>query len=423
MARVMPTMEMFVAGAYLQLVEGCTSITYNAELPDHKEYWIEVVGRNEAQQCIYYIDLADKFDWYPTEMRSDTLIRKLVRRYVQILEEGCALEYEPDRIRCQIWLPRPPARRVAEALPAVVERLRKTHAIQLDVIDAKEISRRIPLVVERAQKLSFDYDNLFLRAILLAQGRLDYQVGAPMNQEQIEAMYRFPKPIPSADTVPAFLYEFLTSVEIVHWLDFYSPTFDDLRINLTESGARGSLAELHQALLDRGEAEEAMDAENQEYQPRRYSARDVAELIRLVFRYADDLFAEAAEAASAGGAHPQQIEIDFMLPFLSIIQDRIDPGTLEREILRYGGDRDQMLSHFASDHPDKHPYRGILRIEMFEPGGERLPAYPGGKSMEVAIEEPVLSDRLHVALTINYVADFTGYFVLMMNRLAANLSL
>jgi len=421
MARVMPTMEMFLAGAYLQAVEGCMSITYNAELPNHKEYWIELVGRNEAQQCIYYIDFADKFDWYPPEMRSDTLLRKLVRRYVQIWEEGCALEYEPDRIHCQIWLPRPPARRVAEALPAAVERLRKNHAIQLDVIDPKEIARRIPIVVERAQKLSFDYDNLFIRALLLAQGRLDYQVGTPMSQEQIEAMYRFPKPIPSADLVPAFLYEFLTSVEIVHWLDFYSPTFDDLRINLSESGARGSLAELHQALLDRGEAEEADDPENAEYQPRRYSARDAAELTRLFFRYADELFAEAA--SDSGAARPEQIEIDFMLPYLSIIQDRIDPGTLERETLRYGGDRDQMLSHFASDHPDKHPYRGILRIEMFEPAGERLPAYPGGKSMEVPIDEPVLTDKLHVALTINYVADFTGYFVLMMNRLAANLSL
>ena len=35
----------------------------------------------------------------------------------------------------------------------------------------------------------------------------------------------------------------------------------------------------------------------------------------------------------------------------------------------------------------------------------------------------ILSEKLHVALTINYVADFAGYFVLMMNRLAANLSL
>ena len=30
MARATPTMEMFLAGAYLRLVEGCDSVTYNS---------------------------------------------------------------------------------------------------------------------------------------------------------------------------------------------------------------------------------------------------------------------------------------------------------------------------------------------------------------------------------------------------------
>ncbi len=45
MARVMPTMEQFMVGAYVQLVEGCDLVTYNAGAPSRKMFWIEVVGR------------------------------------------------------------------------------------------------------------------------------------------------------------------------------------------------------------------------------------------------------------------------------------------------------------------------------------------------------------------------------------------
>ena len=129
MARATPTMEMFLAGAYLRLVEGCDSVTYNSELPNPKEFWVDVVGRGEARQCVYYVDFADKFDWYPSDMRPDTLVKKMVRRFVQIWRDGRALEYPADNVHCQLWLPRPPARRVADALPKVVERLRTSRYI------------------------------------------------------------------------------------------------------------------------------------------------------------------------------------------------------------------------------------------------------------------------------------------------------
>ena len=125
MARATPTMEMFLVGAYLQLVEGCDSVTYYSELPNPKEFWVDVVGRSEAKQCVFYVDFADKFDWYPPEMRPDTLVKKMVRRFVQVWQDGRALEYPADQVHCQLWLPRPPARRVAEALPKVIERLRE----------------------------------------------------------------------------------------------------------------------------------------------------------------------------------------------------------------------------------------------------------------------------------------------------------
>ncbi len=429
MARATPTMEMFMVGAYLQLMEGCDNVTYNSQLPDPKEYWIEVVGRNEAGQRVFYVDFPEKFDWFPPEMRPDTLVKKLVKRYEEIAKEGRALDYEPDHIHCQVWMPRPPVRRVAEALPKAAQRLKDQHGIALELIEAPEIARRIPLVVERALKSNFDYDNLFLRALLIAQGRLDYQAGAPMSQDQIEAMYRFPHTIRSAADLPAFVYRFLSSPEIVNWMGFYAPTFDDLASWLADNPHSDDLDELRHALADAGEADETedqgaemsdedYDADVAPYRSRRYSADELAELTRLYLAHADAMRAEAAAQRWYG---PLQIEIDFMLPFLWRACEEVDPSQIEREVLRYGGSRDQMLAHFADRYPDKRPYRAILRIELFEPGGQRAPSYPSGKSMEVPIADSTVAEGLHAAVTINYVDDFTGYFVLMMRRLAARL--
>jgi len=423
MARATPTMEMFMAGAYLRLVEGCDGVTYNTHLSSPKEYWVEVVGRSEAKQCVFYVDFPEKFDWYPADMRPDTLVKKLVNRYVLMVKEGRALEYEPECIHCQLWMPRPPAGRVADALPKVVQRLRERHSVQLEVIDPAEVVRRIPLAVQRVLKQEFDHDNLFIRALLVAQGRLDYQQGAPMGEEQIEAMYRFPKTLRSAADAPGFIYEFLTSREIVDWLDFYSPSFDDMGSWMTEVGPGAGLGELRQALAERGEVVDGQEEyylEETSYRTHRYSARDLAELTRLVFANIEAVRSEADGRSLYGQLC---IEIDFMLPFLSRVHEWLDASQIERQILRYGGNRDHMFSHFAERYPEKRPYRAILRIELFEPAGERLRPYLGRKSMEVPIEKPALTEDIHVAVTINYPAAFTGYFVLMMGRLAANLSL
>jgi len=420
MARPTPSMEMFMVGAYLHLVEGCDNVVYAAELPDPKEFWVEVVGRNEAAERVFYVDFPEKFDWYPREMRPDTMVRKLTKRYVEVTREGLDLDYAPDHVHCQVWMPRPPARRVAEALPKVVERLRERHGVQLDIVDQAEVARRVPAIVERALKANFDYDNLFIRALFLAQGRLDYQAGAPMGQEQIEAMYRFPRSLRSAADVPGFIYQFLSSPEIVDWLGFYAPSFDDLAIWLADNEHSEALDDLERALAEAGMVDESADymIDESVYRSRCYSADELAELTRLYLRHIDALRAEAVTRRWEG---PLQVEIDFMLPFLSRACERIDPSQIEREILRYGGSRDLMAAHFANQYPEKHPYRAILRIEVNEQGGERLAPYPSGKCMEVPIADPSLDDGLNVAVTINYVDTFTGYFVLMMRRLAAGL--
>ena len=425
MARVIPSMELFMVGAYLQLVEGCDYVAYHSELPSRKHFWIDAVGRNEARQKVYHVDFADKFDSYEPDMRPDTMVKKLVKRYVDVHRYGVAMDYEPDRVRCQIWLPRPAPGRVAEALPKVVERLRERHGIPLEIIEPGEVARRIPAVVERVVKLSFDYDNLFIRALLVAQKRLDYQAGAPMDEEHIQAMYRFPRSIPSAFDIPKFIYQCLTSDEVVHWLDFYSPTFDDLAAWLPEYEPSGNLGELRQALAERGEADESMldydfdELTETSFITHRYSARDLAELTRLVLH---DIEAIRAGAEDHALLHPFAVEIDLMLPFLSRVRGGSDPGYIEREILRYGGDRDQMLAHFAEYHPDKYPYRATLRVDFSELGsGEPPPPYRG-RAMRVPIDQPELSDTVAAAVSINYAPDFAGYFVLMMNRLAAHLS-
>lgn len=431
MARVMPTMEQFMVGAYVQLVEGCDLVTYNAGAPSRKMFWIEVVGRSEATPCVFYIDFADKFDSFERDMRPDTMVRKLVSRYIELHRQGTLLEFAPDAIHCQMWLPRPPARRVADALPKVVERLREQHCIRLEVIEPAEVARRIPLVVERVLQLSFDYDNLFIRALLLAQGRLDTQVGAPMAEERIRAMYHFPLRLASARHVPNLLYQLLTSREIVHWLDFYSPTFDDMAEWIHEVGPEAGLGELRQALADRGEPEDDMldyelddefddDLDGVPYRPRRYSGRDVAELTRLTFEHIDAVRAAAEHHALGGSLH---IEVDFMVPYLWRAQERIDASQIERELLRYGGDRDQMTAHFADAHPDKLPYRAILRIEFYDAGAPPPPPPPRGQIMSIDMDDPAVTPGTHAAVHINYAADFTGYFILVMNRLAAEMSL
>jgi len=419
MARATPTMEMFLVGAHLQLVEGCETVTYHSELPNPKEFWVDVVGRSESRQSVYYVDFADKFDWYPPEMRPDTLVKKMTRRFVEIWRDGRALEYPAENVHCQLWLPRPPAKRVADAIPTVVERLRERHYIELQIIEPDEVRARVPAVVEAVRRQAFDYDNPFIRALLLADGQLAYQAGAPMSEEHIAAMYTFPAALASAQDIPAFVEALLSSPWVVHWLGFESPSFDDLRLWLAEEQPIGPLAELLQALERRGEAEDAIDSENQDYMPRRYTAREAAEIVADILACADDL--RRAGIAADGEFYPLQIEIDFMLPYLSRAENLIEPSVIEREILRYGGNRDEMMAHFAERHPHKVPYRAILRIELFEPGGHRLPGYQGGNAMEVPIADPMVGDRLEAALTINYATYFTGYVILMLRRFAASL--
>ena len=419
MARVTPTMEMFMVGAYLQLVEGCDSVAYNAELLDRKEFWVDVVGRCEAKQRVYYVDFADKFDWYPPEMRPDTLVKKLVRRYVLIWRTGRALEYEADGVRCQLWLPRAPVRRVAEALPKVIERLRERHYIELEVISPDEVAARIPPLAERIRGQAFDYDNLFIRAVLLADGRVNYQMGAPMSEEHIARMYRFPLAIGSPDDLPAFLERLLTSRWMVHWLGFGSPSFDDLRFWLRDTEPDGVLAELLSLLERTGVPEEALDPENEEFMPRRYAAEELAELTAWVLAHAEAL--RGAVIAEEGEYRPLQVEIEFMVPYLSRGMDLVEPSVIEREILRYGGDRDEMMAHFAEQHPEKTPYRVILRLELYEPNGHRAVPYHGGHSMEVSLVDARVGDSLRVAVTLNYATHFTGYFILLMHRFAASI--
>lgn len=419
MARATPTMEMFLVGAYLQLMEGCDSVSYHAELPNQKEFWVDVVGRDEAKQQVCYVDFADKFDWYPPEMRPDTLVKRLVKRYVQIWQVGRALEYEAGGVHCQLWLPRPPVQRVAEALPKVIERLRERHYIELEIITPEDVAARIPPLAARIVGQAFDYDNLFIRAVLLADGHVDYQMGAPMCEEHIAHMYRFPAAVGSVDDVPAFVERLLSCRWVVHWLDFGSPSFDDLRLWLRDIEPDGLLGEFLELLERTGESEEAIDPENDEFMPRRYSAAELAELTHWMFQRSDAL--REATIAHDGEYRPLQIEIEFMVPYLSRGMDLVEPSVIEREIVRYGGDRDEMMANFAEQHPEKMPYRVILRVELYEPHGQRAIPYRGGRSMEVRLVDSRVNESLRAAVTLNYATHFTGYFILLMHRFAASL--
>ena len=424
MARAIPTMEQFLVGAYLRLIEQCDAVTYDSAALGRKLFWTDVVARNEAKQCIFNVDFPGKFDSFEANMRPDTMVRKLVERYVQMHKHGLALEYEPERVFCQVWTPRPPARRVAEALAKATPRLEAEHGIRLALVDQAEVRRRVAAVAERARNLSFDYDNLFIRALLLAQGRLDYRAGSPLEEVHLKAMYRFPRSLASAEQIPSFIYQFLTSGEIVHWLNFNSSTFDDMNVWVAEMGPAPGLGELRDALPMSGEPAYDDpgylddDDEGVPYVQRRYTAREAAELTRLCLANV----AAVREAGDEQALHtPFNIEIEFMVPYLWRAQEQVDASQIEREILRYGGKRDQMLAHFADGYPSKAPYRAILRVEFLRPNGEEPRGYTGHHTMRVPINDPTLTPDLRAAVTINYRPDFAGYFVLLMDRLATNL--
>ncbi len=419
----LPTMEQFLIGAYLQLMEGCDVVTYHADTPSRKLFLIDVLGRDEAGEGVFYVDLPGKFDSWPANMRPDTMVKKLTQRVVELHRLGIIQQYEPDGVHHQLWMPRPPVRRVAEAVPKVVERLRERHRLRLEVIGPDEVARRIPPLVERIRGLSFDYDNLFIRALLLAEGRLDVQAGAPMDEDHIQVMYRFPKELPSARQIPTFLDQFLSSVEIVHWLDFNCPTFDDLVVWAHDAEPEPGLEDLHDVFQsDAGEFEEEefLDPDEMQLIPRTYSADAVGKLTALCLEHIDALWA----APEKYGPYPSfRIDVEFMVPFLWRAAERIEASLIEREILRYGGSRNQVAAHFASGHPDKAPYRAILRVE-FHPADAEPPAAPrGGHVMTVPIRDPAVSENLHASLTINYAADFTGYFILVMREVAGDIYL
>jgi hypothetical protein len=414
-------MEQFLVGAYLQLMEGCDVVTYNTDAPSSKMFLIDVLGRDEARSRIFYVDLPGKFDAWPPEMRPDTLVKKLTQRTLELHRQGLLLEYEPDEVHHQVWMLRPPVGRVAEALPKVVERLRERHRLRLELIGPEEVARRIPPLVERIRGLSFDYDNLFIRALLLAEGRLDAQAGAPMDEDHIQAMYRFPKELPSAHDIPDFLDQFLSSREVVHWLDFNCPTFDDLVVWAHDAEPEAGLEDLRDVFQYAGEFEEEedfLDPDEMQLIPRTYSADAVGKLTALCLEHIDALWAAPEKYCP----YPSfRIDVEFMVPFLWRAAERIEASLIEREILRYGGSRNQLAAHFASGHPNKVPYRAVLRVEFYPPDAGPPPPPQGGHSMTVPIRDPAVSDGLHAGLTINYAADFTGYFILVMERLAGDL--
>lgn len=418
MARPIPSMEMFSVGAHLSLIEGCDSIAYYLDLADPKQFWVDVCGTNRKTNTVYYVDLLSKFSGLPENMRPATIAKRFYQRYTH-LQEACAkLWAERPRVRFLVWSFTNPAARVHDPLRHAAERLRAQAGIELEISEREQIVRHLAAVTERAKSLDFDLDNLFIRAVHLASGKLDYQQGAPISGEEIQAMYTFPLTIQQGLMLPQFVHQFLCSDFVVNWLDFEVPSFQDLALTVEEPGDSEELGDLWDVLSDLTEVPEDPDAFFYEYEESpRFSAARIRDTLELIFENVDSLRELMRQAGQE-----LMIDVDFLLPYLSKAQ-ALHPSQIEQAVLRYGGDRDQMYDHFRCPKPERRCYRGSLCIRFHDPDGPPAKAEFGKRVvMHVPVQDAALTAQAAVSLSICYVRDFAGYFVLSLHHLADELS-
>jgi hypothetical protein len=115
---------------------------------------------------------------------------------------------------------------------------------------------------------------------------------------------------------------------------------------------------------------------------------------------------------------PLVVEIGFLLPYIAK-HPYFPPELVEEEIVRYGGDRDLARVHsgFQNPKPDKHFYRGYLRV-VFQGPYDPAPARPKLPAIEVPIRNPFLPRGTTVSVSLLFPREFAGYFLLTFNTIA-----
>jgi len=448
MMRWVPGADQFAVGAYLRLVEGYENVFYDSASLGPRAPEVSVLARSEAKQSVCFADLSHLLSDAVVGLSERRIARWLTERYRRLHSQGLAMEYPATGIHCQLWCvrpcerpPRPTAwpdetlileaqRRLERVLPRVQERLASEHGVELEVVGREAAARRFRQAAEKAQDQEYDFSNHFVAAVQIANGRLDCLPDEPLPPEAALEAQVFPVALRSVKDIPRFVRQLLTSREVVHWVGFQSVFCDSLRQWFRQKGVGAGLAEIYSVLEspiehyeppednDYQEDDETWASEEGDWSDL-YTAHQLAEVTRLFLENAGAL----RENLQGYLATPLCLDIRFMVPYLWRAQEWADPARIEREILRFGGERNLMMAHFAERRPLKIPYRINLFITPLQPGDQPIEVLEGWRGMSVELEDPRLDEKTTVRMWLEYRPVFTGYVLMVMRRVAEGMRL
>jgi hypothetical protein len=403
-------MKQHAVATYLKLVTGCERVLYDAEWWGMKEPPIELIGI-KGETFAVAVDIADKFAAYPKSMKPSTWKRKLIRRYSFVRER--LLSWGIKKAQSEIWFFGAPSEPLEVVLPFVAQVLWREHKFLLEVVPSGEVQRRIAYAVEAVKAYGKDIGNPFAQAILLASGMLS----SPTRDAEIIPT-RLPLELPDPYAIPSFAKSFLGSDYIVHWLGFDAPIFSALSelARQPRSSAWRDLAQWLNVGYETFSWERWEELGGFEMTPK-YTLEQVVGVL-------DWLVHNAARALEAWRTYwhqhrqPLVVEIGFLLPYIAK-HPYFPPELVEEEIVRYGGDRDLARVHsgFQNPKPDKHFYRGYLRV-VFQGPYDPAPAQPKLPAIEVPIRNPFLPRGTTVSVSLLFPREFAGYFLLTFNTIA-----
>jgi hypothetical protein len=397
---------------YLQLVVGCDRILYDAEWWGTREPPIDLVG-TKGNDLAIVVDIAEKFSSYPKGMRLPTLKRKLIQRFVAAHERLRSWGFQ--KIQGEVWFLGAAREALELVLPSVAQILWRERQMPINIVLSAEAQQRIAQATEKVRQLGRDVGNPFAQSILLASGMLETP---PRIAEALPP--QFPLELPDPYAIPTFVEAFLTSGYLVDWLGFDLEGFYELW-DLARQQRSSAWSDLF-ALLDplgNPYPDERAFFGTPSLPPStmwavtpKFSSEQVVSILRWVINNA----ARAVQAWRERWRQPLVLEIGFLLPYLSR-NPHFPPEVIEAEIARYGGDRDLARLHFQLPRPDKHFYRGYLRLVLQGPYDATLPV-PRLSVAEVSLRSPFLPRGTMASLSVLYPPEFAGYFWLTFQAIA-----
>lgn len=403
------TMKQHAVATYLRLVVGCERVLYDAEWWGMREPYIDLIGI-KGENFAIVVDIDDKFSAYPKSMKPKTWKRKLIQRYAFVRERLSS--WGIKNLRGEIWFFDAPPEPLEIVLPTVAQVLWREHQFLLEFVSTSEVQHRIAQAVEAVKVHGKDIGNPFAQAILLASGVL---TAPPRDAEPLPT--RIPLTLPDPYFIPSFARSFLGSDYVAHWLGFDAPVFSALK-ELSRHPRSSVWRDLAQWL------EGDYETFSKDWWRTSGVATTPKYTLEQVVGVLDWLVHNAARALEAWHNYwhqhrqPLIVEIGFLLPYIAK-HPHFPLEVIEEEIVRYGGDRDVARAHAGFQHtkPDKHFYRGYLRI-VFQGPYNAAPPQPKLPSIEVPIRNPFLPRGTTVSVSLLFPREFAGYFLLTFNTIA-----